>query len=85
MKIELGSEVQDTITKLKGVATGYCQYLNGCTQIGVQGKCQKDGTIPDVVWVDEPQIKLIKKTVTRKKKARVGGPRPSPKRRSGPR
>lgn len=58
LKIQLGDKVRDTITGLSGVATCRCLYLNGCDHIGIQGLA-KDGKIPPVQWVDEPQVELV--------------------------
>ena len=68
IKVELGQTVKDPITGITGVAIGRSEWLHGCTHIGVQAKVKKDGIIPDVVWVDEPQLEVV----AGRKKAKKG-------------
>jgi hypothetical protein len=58
--IELGDEVQDTITGFKGIAIARHTYLQGCDRISVQPKVNKEGKNQDSVAFDEPQLKVIK-------------------------
>ena len=71
--IDLGSEVCDSVSGFKGIATAKHQYINGCTRITVQPKVDKDGKLPDAQTFDEPQL-----VVTSKKKIKgendTGGP-----------
>ena len=76
--INLGDEVKDTVTGLKGIAVARTQWLHGCDRIGVQPKARKDGTIPDALNVDEPQLVLVKKKVVKKGTKKTGGPMPMP-------
>jgi hypothetical protein len=79
--IELGDEVKDSVTGVKGIATARCEFLHGCTRVGVQPPIGKDGKIPDSVYFDEPQLVIIKKAkvkVEAKHSPRErGGPMPS--------
>jgi hypothetical protein len=59
--IELGDKVKDRFTKLEGTAVARCTYIFGCTQIQVQPYELKDGAPIDTIWVDEPQLDVIKK------------------------
>ncbi len=82
--IELGSEVKDIVTGLKGIATGRTIWSNGCVRYAVQGKVDKDGKVPDLYWVDEEDIVEIKKPVKKLLKEKMGGPRPNPQRNVDP-
>ena len=61
MEIELGWIVQDTITGYKGTAVSRTVYLNGCIRIGIQSNVTKDGKLRECEWVDEQQLKVLKK------------------------
>lgn len=82
--IELGDEVQDTITKFKGIVVGLHYYLYGCTRVSVQ-PVSKKGNLEDAKSFDEPQLKILKKGVHKpqeekkkpvQSKERPGGPLP---------
>lgn len=79
--IELGDEVVDKITGLKGIAVAKCIYLHGCVQFQIQPKA-KDNKIMKGYWIDEPQLELS--TAAAKEKRRedqlptYGGVRPHP-------
>lgn len=80
--IGLGDVVEDKITGLKGVVVCISTWMYGCIRIGIQPQELKDGKPLDVQFVDEPQLKVIKRSESKqtKKKPRYG-PRPSPTRR----
>ncbi len=78
--INLGDKVKDIITGIKGIAIAKCIYLNGCNHIGFQLPF-KDGKIPDIVWIDEPQVEVVTKSTRKKRKTRTGGPKQHPNRR----
>ncbi len=75
--IKLGDKVKDSITGFEGVASGKCEYLNGCVSWEVRPTKLKDGEIVKSEWIDEQQ--LIPKS-----KAKVGGPANRPPVMSGP-
>ncbi len=59
--IELGDRVKDAISGLTGIATGVTTWLYGCKRVAVQPeKLGKDGKTQDLVWFDEPQLKVVK-------------------------
>jgi len=76
-KIALGSKVKDNITGLTGIVTSRTEWLNGCKRYAVQPKINKDGKVPDVEWIDEDQLTVIKTVITEQKN--TGGYRPAPK------
>lgn len=81
-KPELGDEVRDIISGIQGIVVGVTKYLYGCTRLIVQSKGAKDGTPCDNFWVDEPQVKIVKKGVvdpSNRAVPAVHGPRPEPR------
>lgn len=79
VEIELGQEVRDTITGLKGVAVLRISYLYGCERIGVQPKEVKEGKPAEIVYIDEPQLVVDgKKKVEPDKSKPPAGYRPDP-------
>ena len=76
--VKLGQEVTDPITGFSGIAVGRTAWLYGCTRIGLQGKMDKDGTVPDVQWFDELQLESEPPDVE------IGGPTTIPKRVADP-
>jgi hypothetical protein len=91
-KIELGDEVQDTITGFTGIAIGSSKYLYGCTRIWIQPQEIKDGKIFESVWIDEPQLIVMTKqkiknprfTTEIKENKMPGGPQDNPKQNNIP-
>lgn len=79
-EIELGSEVEDLVTGLKGMAISRATHLNGCDRYLVQARInQKDGKFPDAYWIDVQALKFLKspdKLLLKQKAnaAKPGGP-----------
>jgi hypothetical protein len=60
-RIELGDEVQDLITGIKGIATGRTTWLTGCDHIQIQPQgSNKDGGRMESIACDEPMVKVVK-------------------------
>jgi len=81
-KIKLGDQVKDNITDLEGTVIAKATYLHGCTQCEVQPRKLKDGLPIEAVWVDEPQLEVIrpeKLKKIKKIKPRHGGLRNHPR------
>jgi hypothetical protein len=74
--INLGDEVEDTVSGFKGIAISRHIYLQGCDRIGIQPPMKKDGTLPDAISFDEPQLKVTKPKKVERKAAQKnpGGP-----------
>lgn len=60
MKVKNGDKVKDTVSGFTGIVIGLTDFLNGCTRCGVQAPVGKDGKLPETMWFDEPQLKIIK-------------------------
>lgn len=61
--IGVGDSVKDKITGLTGIAVCRTEWLYGCVRVGVQPRTAKDGKIPEIEYIDEPQLKLVKREV----------------------
>jgi len=59
--VNVGDKVKDTVTGLVGVAVVRSVWLNGCVRIGIQPQGVKDGKVPEMVSVDEPQLEVVKR------------------------
>ena len=77
-KIRLGDVVEDTLTDFKGTVVAKANYLHGCIQCEVQPREFKDGHVIEAVWIDEPQLRIIKLTTKKKAKPKHGGVRCHP-------
>lgn len=87
-KFNLGDEVKDSVTGVTGIVSSKTEFLNGCKRYGLEQPQKKDGSIPDVITVDEQQLLLVKALKVNvgqplngePKKAFTGGPKPAPAR-----
>ena len=59
-KIKLGQKVRDSITGMKGTAIARTEFLYGCVRIAVQPTELKDGAPVESVYIDEPQLEVVK-------------------------
>ena len=77
MTINLGDEVQDTITGFKGIAIARSIWLTGCDRITIQPKgLNKDGKPYESQTFDEGMIKVLKTKKHERKNNKTGGPKP---------
>ena len=76
--ITLGDKVKDPVTGIAGEA--YCRltYRQGCDRIGIQGPTLrvkgKHPDVPELYYVDEPQLEVTTKAKKPKRKTKNGGP-----------
>jgi hypothetical protein len=84
MKVELGDKVKDVVSSYQGIVIGITRWLNGCSRLGIQAPKKKDGTVPDVYWIDEPQVIVVKKKAVQLNIKDTGGPIPTPIRSQDP-
>lgn len=73
--IKLGDDVEDVITGVRGIVIGRSEWLTGCATIGIQPKADKNGSVPEVFWVDETRVDTYD---GERKLSVVGGPQPTP-------
>lgn len=52
-KFDMGDELESKITGFRGVATGICEYINGCRQYLLKPRVDKDGKDVEGIWIDE--------------------------------
>ena len=82
MKIELGCTYQDKITGFKGVATGHCEYLSGCSQTLLTPKSENWNEKKDSHWIDDQRLELddIESKITLNNEKTPGCDLPAPNR-----
>ena len=74
--VSLGQKVRDPLTGLVGVAICRSEYLYGCVRILVQPHgLTKDGAAIDPMWVDEPQLTVMKSGGVKSAGTAPAGPR----------
>jgi hypothetical protein len=72
--IELGKELRDKVTGVKGIAVSRTEFINGCVRYTIQPKpLKKDGSIPAELWFDEKQLEVVGSGIKMEQK-RTGGP-----------
>lgn len=71
---EMGSFAECKVTGMKGVIICRSENLNGCNRYFIQPKVEKDMKLPDGVWIDEAQVKIIEKNVAQEDDHKRGGP-----------
>jgi hypothetical protein len=75
---DLGDQVKDTVTGIKGTVTSRTEWLNGCIRYCIESA--KDGDVKENFF-DEDRLELVKaKNPPERTKPRTGGARPAPKR-----
>jgi len=55
-KFKCGDQVEDTITKFRGVVVCQSHYLTGCNRYAVQSRDLHDGKPQDWVYFDEDAL-----------------------------
>jgi hypothetical protein len=59
-KFGLGDEIQDRISKFKGIIVSRTEWFNGCIRYVIAPQSLKDGKLGDEAVFDEAQITLVK-------------------------
>ena len=76
--ITLGDKVKDPVTGISGIAYSRIKYMQGCDRIGIQGPTLrvkgKLPEVPELYYVDEPQLEVVTKVKKPKRKTNNGGP-----------
>ena len=55
----IGKVGMDKVTGFKGIITGKCDYLYGCSQYLLTPKVSKEGGKQDGGWFDEGRIEIL--------------------------
>lgn len=79
VKIKLGDKIKDRISGLEGIATAKAIYLYGCTQYEVTPNQLHDGKPIEGIWIDEPQLELVKDNGEKEPEPVYGGMRTHPR------
>jgi hypothetical protein len=82
--IDVGDSVKDTITGLTGIAVCRSEWLYGCIRVGVQPREANEGKVPEIVYVDEPQLKVVKRKLLKTYEDLSEPPLPTSGYRGGP-
>lgn len=76
--IELGDEVKERVTGLRGIVVGTTCWLNGCVRHVVQPAEIKDGKPVEATSFDEGDLEVVQKQLHKGKPVETGGPMPEP-------
>ena len=75
----LGDQLHDKVTGLKGICIGRIEYLNGCVQYAIKPRIGNDGKVYDAEWVDSQQVERVGKGLNVEQKqtggSNMGAPR----------
>lgn len=76
----LSDKVRCKVSGFEGIITGRTEYLNGCIQLLVNPRCDKDGKPVDGVWIDEQQLEVLEYNAIDLSGGEkpIGGPQNSP-------
>ena len=83
-EIQLGDQVIDTLTGLKGTVIALTYWLNGCIRVSVQPRGLTEGKPHEYTTIDEPQLEILQRA-QRAKPQPNGGDRPNIHRQPDPR
>jgi hypothetical protein len=53
----LGKAARDKVTGFDGIIVGKCDYLFGCTQLGIAPQ-SKDGKLESTQWFDDGRVEV---------------------------
>ena len=74
-RVNLGDEVKDSVTGLKGIAVCRMTWLHGCDRIIIQPTgVDKAGKPFENYTADEPQLIVLKKKKQKEGDHKTGGP-----------
>jgi len=69
-----GKKAVDLVTGFTGTVTSRVEYLNGCIQYAVKPRVDKDGKMPDSMYIDEEQLEILDEKPVKIKSVPTGGP-----------
>jgi FAD synthase len=72
-EIKLGMKVRDKVSGFEGIAITRVEFLNGCVQIGVKPKINKDGKMEEAHHIDIQQLEVVGTGVNTKPQKTGGG------------
>jgi hypothetical protein len=78
MDVKLGQTVKDKLTGFQGLATGFCSYITGCSQVLVQPKMKKGGDFVEPRRIDRDRLTVEKAAIVRLTLSDEGPDLPAP-------
>lgn len=72
--VELGAEVISNISGFTGIVCSRSEHINGCNRYWLQPKIDKDGKLPDGLWLDEAELVVVNPPALKQKNTDRGGP-----------
>jgi len=72
-EIKLGDKVRCKYTGFTGLATAKTEFINGCIQILVLPKADKNNKMPEEVGIDSQSLEVIEPKKIQQVKKRNGG------------
>ncbi|MBU0959064.1 MAG: hypothetical protein KKB31_03915 [Nanoarchaeota archaeon] len=72
-EIKLGDKVRCKYTGFTGLATAKTEFINGCIQILVLPKADKNNKMPEEVGIDSQSLEVIEPKKVQQVKKRNGG------------
>ena len=58
-KFKQGATLRDKVTGFEGVVIARMDHLTGCNRYLIQPKVDKDGKMPDGIYIDEPALEQM--------------------------
>lgn len=78
-RIELGDEVRDTISGVKGIAIGRTTWITGCDNIQIRPQgVDRDGNPCSTFAADEPIVEVVEKAKVKLQEAQASRERGGP-------
>lgn len=80
--VQLGDEVEDAVSGMRGIVVARTEWLNGCLRATVQPPMGEDKKLPSSESFDHEQLNVItaKKVTPKAEERRTNGPMPTPRR-----
>ena len=72
--IQLGARVRSNISGFAGMVCSRSEHLNGCNRYWIQPPVDKDGKLPDGMWMDEAELVVVEEPQLERKNNDRGGP-----------
>lgn len=72
-KIKLGDTVRCKYTGFVGIAIAKTEFINGCVQIDVTPKANKDNKVEETQGIDVGSLEIIDKPKKKIQKKKTGG------------
>lgn len=78
--VELGDEVEDLVSGMRGIVVARTEWLNGCLRATIQAPMGEDKKLPSAESFDHEQLNVITAKKVKAKVPETNGPMPTPRR-----